>query len=66
MSERFVKIAILWNWKTNPAYKPAKNPRYNIHSWRYANFSKLIERGEDFHLYKKSINLQIMDILLSL
>ena len=69
MSESFVKIIIatLWNLKANPAYETGQKSALQ-HSlfWRYANFSKLIERGEDLHLYKKSINLQIIDILLSL
>ena len=34
MSETFIKIwfaATPWNFKTNLAYEPTKNPRYNIH-----------------------------------
>ena len=49
MSEIFIKIDSLkhfsWNFKTNLAYEPTKNPRYNIHSSRqtpYANFCKLM------------------------
>ena len=34
MSETFIKVwftATPWNFKTNLAYEPTKNPRYNIH-----------------------------------
>ena len=64
MSESFVKIATLWNLKTISTYETGQKSalQYSLF-WRYANFSKLIERGEDLHLYKKSINLQIIDIL---
>ena len=69
MSESLVKIIIEThgNLKTNPAYETGqKSPLQHSLFWSYANFSKLIERGEDFNFYKKSINLQIIDILLSL
>ena len=69
MSESLVKIIIEThgNLKTNPAYETGqKSPLQHSLFWSYANFSKLIERGEDLNFYKKSINLQIIDILLSL
>ena len=69
MSESLVKIIIAThgNLKTNPAYETGqKSPLQHSLFWRYANSSKLIERGEDLNFYKKSINLQIIDILLSL